>query len=264
MQQYYLEGMRPEAGAQLPRAPMQPARVEKTYTIRNDVNLKKATLRLVRDADSPTLHYLEFTFDASTDCSINVYYFAAESVGPDGTLSFAPLKPSGACPVELREKGLNQTYRTTQPLDTSEYTNEELTADTPGRFAIVVTLASRVKSAVNAQTTYANAVLTETNSSAVPIKQKIQVDQTLYELQEIYGIDGSGGDTDANSRECVICMTEQRDTTVLPCRHMCMCSDCANVLRMQAEKCPICRSPITSLLQIKIGAKAEAPATTAS
>lgn len=31
-----------------------------------------------------------------------------------------------------------------------------------------------------------------------------------------------------------------------------MCSECAKVLRMQSEKCPICRTPIEQLLQIKI------------
>ena len=55
-------------------------------------------------------------------------------------------------------------------------------------------------------------------------------------------------------------MTEPRDTTVLPCRHMCMCSECAKVLRMQSEKCPICRTPIEQLLQIKISKQGEAAA----
>ena len=47
-------------------------------------------------------------------------------------------------------------------------------------------------------------------------------------------------------------MTDPRDTTVLPCRHMSMCSECAKVLRMQSNKCPICRTSIESLLQIKV------------
>jgi len=266
MQQFYLEGMRPEAGgALLPRGPAPVAPVQKTYTIRNDVNLKKGTMRLVRDPASPSLHDLEFTFDASTECGITVYYYAKESVSSDGTLSFTPLKPSGAVPPDTRSKGLGQTYRVRQPLDVAEYSMDELQCPPgSGRFPIVVCLESKAKSAVNAQTTFANAVFTDSAASAVPLKQKIQVGQTLYELQEIYGIEGSGdaaegGDgDDGNARECVICMTESRDTTVLPCRHMCMCSECANVLRMQAEKCPICRSPIESLLQIKISSKAPA------
>ena len=52
-------------------------------------------------------------------------------------------------------------------------------------------------------------------------------------------------------------MFEPRDTTVLPCRHMSMCSECAKVLRMQSNKCPICRTSIESLLQIKISKQDE-------
>lgn len=29
--------------------------------------------------------------------------------------------------------------------------------------------------------------------------------------------------------ECVICLSEARTTVVLPCRHMCLCNDCAVV-----------------------------------
>ena len=55
-------------------------------------------------------------------------------------------------------------------------------------------------------------------------------------------------------------MSEPRDTTVLPCRHMCMCSECAKVLRLQSNKCPICRTSIESLLQIKISKQNDAGA----
>ena len=32
----------------------------------------------------------------------------------------------------------------------------------------------------------------------------------------------------------------------------CMCSDCAKELRLQTNKCPICRQPIEELIEIKI------------
>jgi hypothetical protein len=120
------------------------------------------------------------------------------------------------------------------------------------------------------------------------LKQKIQTaGGSVFQLNEIYGIDGNngrnaaagdgsrspakdvngatdasatgnssgGGDADRlleSGAECVICLTEHRDTTILPCRHMCLCHDCAQQLRMQTNKCPICRTPVENLLQIKV------------
>lgn len=55
------------------------------------------------------------------------------------------------------------------------------------------------------------------------VKQILWVNEMRYELQEIYGIGNSvESDLDANDsgKECVICLSEPRDTTVLPCRHM--------------------------------------------
>ena len=54
-------------------------------------------------------------------------------------------------------------------------------------------------------------------------KQILWVNGMRYELQEIYGIGTSvESDLDGNDpgKECVICLSEPRDTTVLPCRHM--------------------------------------------
>ena len=50
-----------------------------------------------------------------------------------------------------------------------------------------------------------------------------QVNGMRYELQEIYGIGNSVDkdfDGNDNGKECVVCLSEARDTTVLPCRHM--------------------------------------------
>lgn len=116
---------------------------------------------------------------------------------------------------------------------------------------------------MQSQSTYASLRRDEQGGWACAVlKQTIQVGARSFELQEIYGIDQSanGGSETAKAddldedggRECVICMTEPRDTTVLPCRHMCMCNKCAKVLRLQTNKCPICRCPVDSLLQIKV------------
>lgn len=51
---------------------------------------------------------------------------------------------------------------------------------------------------------------------------------------------------------CVICLEAQRSQLVLPCRHLCMCGACANVLLRgeQTKTCPICRGPVWETLAV--------------
>lgn len=55
-----------------------------------------------------------------------------------------------------------------------------------------------------------------------------------------------------NSFDCVICMSDERDTMLLPCRHLCLCSSCAQSLRFQANSCPICRCPFKAALNLRL------------
>lgn len=41
---------------------------------------------------------------------------------------------------------------------------------------------------------------------------------------------------------------------------MCMCEECANALRLQSNRCPVCRTQITTFLQVEIERRAEAGA----
>lgn len=104
------------------------------------------------------------------------------------------------------------------------------------------------------------------NFSIKIIKQKLLAGGMELLLQEVYGIENkqkseeeereeadsdSEGEEDDLGAECVICITEVKDTLLLPCRHLCLCSSCAASLRFQASNCPICRAPFRALLQIK-------------
>eukprot|EP00903_Cladosiphon_okamuranus_P015560 g14365.t1 len=49
---------------------------------------------------------------------------------------------------------------------------------------------------------------------------------------------GAGGAGEDLPEECVICLTEPKDTLLLPCRHLCVCTECFR----HVDKCPVCRS----------------------
>jgi len=127
-------------------------------------------------------------------------------------------------------------------------------------------------SSVQSQLTYASMERRADGTFSVSVlKQKIQANTQAFELRAIYGIEKAGT---PEGGDCVVCLSAPKDTTVLPCRcvastpyqfcevirwlialtspsvwcvvfccrHMCLCRECADQLRMQTNKCPICRA----------------------
>ena len=60
----------------------------------------------------------------------------------------------------------------------------------------------------------------------------------------------SGSADIIDGAECVICLTERRTTIVMPCRHLCLCTSCAEDLRLVSNTCPVCRGPVARFLAI--------------
>lgn len=251
-------------GQMMPPVPPAPyVEHQKAVTIRNDVNLKKETLRIEPDELNPGKHLVAFTFDATVSGRITLLFFAKEGEG----CSLAPTKENLHPPITVQfEKGLAQKFR--QPsgtgIDFSKFEEVELSKNAE---MDVYPLAIKAEAApdnqgdnpengsTNSQTTQAVFEKDKGEYHVRVVKQILWVNGMRYELQEIYGIGNSAeGELDANDpgKECVICLSEPRDTTVLPCRHMCMCSECAKVLRFQTNRCPICRQPVERLLEIKV------------
>ena len=48
---------------------------------------------------------------------------------------------------------------------------------------------------------------------------------------------------------CVICIEAEVSTVFYKCGHMCACNLCAFTLKQRRAKCPICRAPITDVIQ---------------
>lgn len=100
--------------------------------------------------------------------------------------------------------------------------------------------------------------------SAHVIGQKLEHSGQCFILHEVFGAGPTGERSETGSAprqsfahelegntDCVICLSEPRDTAVLPCRHMCFCSYCAGIVRLQCDRCPVCRQKVQSLLQFK-------------
>lgn len=239
--------------------------------IKNDVNIHKDTIRIEVDEFNPEYHLVSFTFDAMVDGCITIFYFGKEGAN----CTFTPVYPEIHMPVRIPfQKGLRQKFCQSSGtgIDLGFFDINDLSKPLPGEdvFPLVISAElilpslakdvqldeSTVTIAPNAQIT--QAVLEKNDESHFQvkvIKQILWVDAVRYELREIYGISSSNDVTindNDSGKECVICMTDPKDTAILPCRHMCMCSECAKALRLQSDKCPICRQPIEELIEIKV------------
>ncbi|KAG8363786.1 hypothetical protein BUALT_Bualt19G0058600 [Buddleja alternifolia] len=263
-----ITGWGPPAAPRPPTPPLQPVPYVDHQTakkVKNDVNVHKDTIRLQLDDLYPDCHLVSFTFDALVDGSITIFYFAKEA----DNCSFTPLYPE-IVPVKVPfQKGLGQQFH--QPsgtgVDLGFFDIDDLSKPIPGEdvYPLIISAESAMNDCSNEEllntsphAQISQAVLEKKdggNFQVKVIKQILWTDGARYELRDIFGISDSdeASISDLESgKECVICMTEVKNTAVLPCRHMCMCSECAKELRLQSNKCPVCRQPIEELLEIKL------------
>eukprot|EP00069_Balaena_mysticetus_P020161 bmy_02797T0 len=243
-----------------------PAPHEPVKTLRSLVNIRKDSLRLVRykdGADSPTedgekprvLYSLEFTFDADSRVAITIYCQAVEEF-LNGTAAYTPKSPALQSETVHYKRGVSQQFSLPSfKIDFSEWKDDELNFDLDrGMFPVVIQAVVDEGDVVEV-TGHAHVLLAafekhvDGSFSVKPLKQKQIVDRVSYLLQEIYGIENknnqetkpSDEENSDNSNECVVCLSDLRDTLILPCRHLCLCNSCADTLRYQASNCPICR-----------------------
>ncbi|KAM7459285.1 hypothetical protein LguiA_036728 [Lonicera macranthoides] len=261
-------GIRPPVVA-APLPPVSYVDHQQAKNVNNDVNVHKDTLTLEVDEENPDHHLVSFVFDALFDGSITILYIAKE----EQICQFVPLFPEVYVPVKVQfQKGHNQKFR--QPsgtgIDLGFFDLADLSKPSPeNAFPLVISAetlsptnedersSDTSSSDVSPRMQITQAVIEKSDEGpfkARVVKQILWIDGFRYELHEIYGIGNSAEDFNDNDsgKECVICMTEPKDTAVLPCRHMCMCSECAKALRVQSNKCPICRQTIEELMEIMV------------
>ncbi|XP_066496848.1 E3 ubiquitin-protein ligase MGRN1 isoform X2 [Tiliqua scincoides] len=254
-----------------------PAPHEPVKTLRSLVNIRKDSLRLVRykeDADSPVeengkrkaLYSLEFTFDADARVAITIYCQATEEIA-GGMAVYSTKSPSLQSETVHYKRGVSQQFLLPSfKIDLSDWKDDELNFDLDrGVFPVVIQAVVDEGDVVVEVTGHAHILLAafekhvDGSFSVKPLKQKQIVDRVSYLLQEIYGIENKNNqetkpcddENSDNSNECVVCLSDLRDTLILPCRHLCLCNSCADTLRYQANNCPICRLPFRALLQIR-------------
>lgn len=228
-----------------------------TPVIKNHNNVKKETIQMVKIDDDR--YYLSFTFSNTYDCIITVYfccteYRSSEENAPPvyfHTPDYIDTKPASY----KFSAGTRQTFpEKACVLDISKFQDDDLTSIKEDEYyPIVITIETEysedvLEDARNKNKNLRQAQITygyfNKNSRGEFVfmftKQCFMFRNKLFKIEDIYGYErnNDGGDdvADDSQRECIICYSTMKDTLVYPCRHICLCSQCTQVVRMQNSK----------------------------
>lgn len=236
--------------------------VQTSQHIRTDINLQRDSLTVTQDESDPHIYTVSCVVDTTVACVLKIYYVATRKPGGGYRA-----KSDKVTSIQL---GAGLAQLCTQPVEegirVSDCSSRELSYSAGATsWPIVVTLETLDDDPQHKQiqTTFGSFDrATSGVYTAKAIKQEIMLRGTVYVLQEIYGM-GRGDraqpprpqsidEVQDDGSDCVVCMNEPREVMVLPCRHMCLCQGCADMLRFQSNKCPICRSMVQSLLRVRM------------
>ena len=195
---------------------------KETNIFASPVNLRKESLHLKYSANDD--YSLMFSFDSTAKVNINVV-FLGETFNSS-----------------IDEFGLRQTFVTSVKISDKKSIEE--------KFPLVVILSAvGDKNKEVCQTTCCSLLLIGTTEWIPHVEQQsLKINSRIFEYYDLFGLEDTG------LTECVVCLTEPRSVTVLPCRHLCLCRNCSDVIRaspLYQQKCPICRSMAGRLLGIQ-------------
>lgn len=64
------------------------------------------------------------------------------------------------------------------------------------------------------------------------VQKNLKISGEVYELVDLFSTD---------NKQCVVCLDNQLEIMLAPCKHFCMCWKCAELLMSKSQTCPICR-----------------------
>ena len=220
--------------------------------------IRRETIKLIQDKDNK--YYFSFKFDSTFDCVITIYIWWQELRNANNIPLHFVTSPDLPCPHQYKySEGLNQDFPAKiSVLNTDLYKPEDLTESKEDYFPVVLMIETEYpadyagKAKKSLQITYGKFEFESNEYSFHCIKQKFLFNNKMFDLGEIFGIEGGTANlVNDTNKLCVIWFTNDKDTVVLPCRHMCLCMEWSQIVRTQSNNCPICRTKVSTFIQIK-------------
>ncbi|EGG23820.1 hypothetical protein DFA_05956 [Cavenderia fasciculata] len=213
------------------------------------------------------IYNIKFKFDSEEPCVIDIYLLAHEADESD-TIN--------ECNTHLGpfhfSRGLDQSFSlsNSEYIDVSKFSTKDLTtfAIEKVQYPLIITLktvsyledpsssssstsTTSTQKIIRCQYSYLTLLACDDYTYDVKaLKQKNFIDsKTSYITHDIYGYHSNSNETPGNDDDklCLTCMSEERDTLLIPCRHFYLCANCAREIK---GRCPLCRSIVGSILKV--------------
>lgn len=257
-------------------------RVQQTEVpvIKNFNWIKKETIKLQKIGDNK--FELNFVFSATYRCIVTIYFWWTELLNnrPDAppimlyTPEYIAEKPWWyKFSAGTRQEFPGRAW----VIDVNKFKEEDLWVLKDGEYyPIVITIETdtsdlegndvlaSLKNKRQAQITYGKFNRNSRDEFVFMFhKQWLLFRNKLFRTEDIYGYEkaaeGDNSVFDDSQKECVVWYSTIKDTLVYPWRHICLCSQCAQVVRMQNSRCPIWRRQAEKFVNIKIESNHEIP-----
>ncbi|KAJ8902910.1 hypothetical protein NDN08_006228 [Rhodosorus marinus] len=278
-------GPRPSSAAQVPQPTYHvgsvypSARVPVTRSISESVKVKnkfllvKDSWKFVRDESDPSLLLLTFDFHSYVPGTLSMYFLATDSNARGErrkvSVSFTEALPKRQSQHKFAA-GQRQSFTQKAPdgLPEKFLSPENMVHDDSKSYYPVVLVMevdinkiSSPHQEVSCYVTFGYIARSGDSYEVRAVKKTIIVNEQQVEMFEIYGLDHRKGNPASNESECVICLSEEREIAILPCRHLCLCGNCAqSFFQRQSDRCPVCRVRVENMLRISLGNDSDVPA----
>lgn len=220
--------------------------------------IKRESIKLIKSSQDK--YYLSFKFDSSFAWTITVFFACKEVWNENHLPLHLDTLPGLPCARRYKfEKGLHQEFPpNVWSLNPTLYKESELTEAKAGFFPAILMIETiyppeyKDKPRKSCEFTYGKFELDNDTYSFHCIKQRFLLGRKMFDLGEIYKIDGdSTSPVDNSTKLCIVWFENKEDTLALPWRHLCLWSDCSLRVRKSTNTCPYWRAKVTTFVHVK-------------